>query len=357
MGKIKLIISIVVSVLIIIMGIFIFRDKIEMTETEKMEESVKAKVIALQFKDITYVDYKDHMLIIKGRKEEKDHTYYYDLNNKKLVEYMEEKELILPDDIKGDLYKYSKDKTKVLYINTKNRLISYNIKKDFKREIKVEVDDYVLKNFKKKVLISPMAGYISIEYDKENEQFFSVYGADSGRKYKEDIYGYNLSWADDDSKLCYVLSKEGDLKDRKIGYYNIKTKKLDYLDLKDKIISKIYFKGDDIDFIVEGNVLVFYSFNDNKVKKINLHMMGEVFNYSADTLICNKEEKIVKKIDENYNISVYKDLLDMKDDDYFYKDDEYFIYFNQEGIHIENHKTKTIIELDKNFSIFKSIKE
>ncbi len=352
MGQNKLIISVIIAILILVIGLFIFRDQVNVVETEKDIAGAEEQIIDFKFDDIKSIDYKDHILIINGSKNNESNIYYYDLNNKKFIDSIEINKVLLLDDIKNDLYKYSKDKSKILYINNNNKLISYNIKKDFKREIKVTIDDYFINNFKESILISPIAGYISLEYNKNKERFFSVYGADSGKKYKEDIYGYNLTWADDDSRLCYILSKEGDLQDKKLGYYNIKTKKLDYLDLEDKIVSKIYFKGNDIVFMVEGNILVFYSFKNKNVKKIDLKMEGELYNYNGDTIVFSDKDKIIKSIDNNYYINVCNNLLDMKDGNYFYKDDDYFIYLDDKGIHIKNNNIKTIIELDKNFSIY-----
>ena len=147
-------------------------------------------------------------------------------------------------------------------------IVIYSFESDFYKTLKLEIEKSILDNFEKYVKLSPLGGYVSIE--TRNEVFmdsnFSIFGADSGKLYASDVMGVQLSWAPDDSKVCYYYTKETeklevsqssdiDVISKRVGYYDVISKEIEYIDSTESeknMVSQIYWssKGEK-----NGNVL------------------------------------------------------------------------------------------------------
>lgn len=287
------------------------------------------------------------------------------------------------DDLK---YLLSKDLTKLLmYHAEKETIVTYNFEKDFYRTIKAPINDDVLREFYDRVQISPIGGYVSIEYREEvlEDSYFKIYGADSGRLYAEDVFGVNLSWAGDDTKVCYFYAKEVEaLKDNvfenmdfigsRIGYYDVDKKKIDYIDVvgaDEKMISEVFWSGH-IATSLTGTVgetirlksVRSYDFDTDTYNEWLLDLdefpLGtsiELLN-DVDAFILlfdvDNNHKVVKVLKDSHEVVDYGDIkaFDTYDENnqYYYKSDDTFITADVVKITVSNGNSQGFIQLEDN---------
>lgn len=281
-------------------------------------------------------------------------------------------------------YKLSDDLSKILFYNaSKDTIVSYSFEKDFYKTIKAPIDSSIVSNFKECVQISPVGGYVSIEYRNEiaEESYFSIYGADSGKLYAEDVYGVQLSWAPDDSRVCYFYSKEVfPLKQptvegmnfigKRIGYYDVENKSIDYiatLSEDDKLISKVYWSDHmittltgDIDDNISIHTLLSFDFDSETYNEwtIDLTELGvdtnvELLN-DVDAFILlledSKTQQVMRIEKDSKEVTSYNDIktFDTLDESdlYYYRGQNKFITVDNEMITVSNGKSQGFIQLD-----------
>lgn len=255
-----------------------------------------------------------------------------------------------------DLYQISEDGSKVLYYNALDKtLVTYDFNKNAYKIILKNVPEIILNNFFEKVKLSPLGGYISIEYfsDELEENYFSIYGADSGKLYGEEIHGIDVTWSKDDLYLAFFYTKESEkisessnkIISKRLGYYDVENKAIKYLDstpLEKEMVSKLKWQGHKTAVLV-GHVLDTLNVTGlliNDFKDLNFYEIPmEINGLSPNALInllwqnqylwvfINQEDnQDIYKVDTvSGHISLYKDLkpfslIDLEAVNYYYKD-------------------------------------
>lgn len=281
-------------------------------------------------------------------------------------------------------YKLSDDLSKLVFYHTaKNNLVTYNFEKDFYRTIDASMSDNTLDQFEECVQISPIGGYVSVEYRNINSEasYFSIYGADSGKLYAEDVFGIQLSWAPDDTRVCYFYSKEVTPLDKasvegmnfigkRIGYYDVENKSIDYiasLSETDQLISKVFWSDHkvttltgDITDLVSIHSLLSYDFDTERYNEwpINLTSLPidtkiELLN-DVDAFILLLEDATKQEIlrieKDSKEVISYSDIksFDTLDEKnlYYYKGKDRFITVDDEKVTVSNGKSQGFIQLD-----------
>lgn len=282
-------------------------------------------------------------------------------------------------------YKLSDDLSKLLvYHAEKDTLVTYNFDKSFYRTINAPVNQEVLINFDQRVQVSPVGGYVSVEYHEEiiEDSYFRIYGADSGNLYAEDVFGVNMSWAPDDSRVCYFYSKEIKAMDkavfknmnyigRRIGYYDVKNKTIDYIDVvkEQQIISQIYWADQtattivgDVSDTITFNSILSYNFDTETYSDWQLEVNEYPLETSVELLndleaimlqIQTKEVTQMIRLSKLTNeVQLYDDIkaFNMKDDKhlYFYQVGDRFITADKVQLTVSNGKSQDFIILDDN---------
>ncbi|MBN2795997.1 MAG: hypothetical protein JXR88_11365 [Clostridia bacterium] len=271
------------------------------------------------------------------------------------------------------LFKVSDDKTKILYYHhDKTTLVTYNFEKDFYRTINIPLENFDLANFDHQIQISPKGGYVSIEYrlDALEESYFSIYGADSGKLYADEVYGAELSWSSEDEYVCYYYTKESeyannlidgiDLISKRIGYYDVDKKSIKYLDssqMDKDIFSKIYWNNHDVSvfigsindtFSIEG--LMTYNFDDQSFQEINLELPALTLNSTVEVSNLNDSYIVFAKDSETHQVfRIMKDSYDVivnEDLNAFNVFEDKVNYYVNEGYLITLDDEKLIISSD-----------
>lgn len=266
------------------------------------------------------------------------------------------------------LLKISEDLTKMLYYHhDKETLVTYNFDKDFYRTINAPLEGFTVDFFKNNVQISPIGGYVSIEYSLEilGDSYFSIYGADSGRLYADEVYGTQLSWSPDDEYLCYYYTKESmkgnnlidemNMISNRIGYYDVNKKSIKYLDssqMDRAVVSKIYWDNHkvtaltgEVSDMFKINGMITYDFDSQLIQEIELDI-PEISNNSK-VIISNMQDRfilytrdgdskgVVRIMKETHEVLVNDSLnaFNVKglSQDYFVQSG-YFISFDQEKV-------------------------
>ncbi|MBI9014857.1 MAG: hypothetical protein JEZ08_21690 [Clostridiales bacterium] len=282
-------------------------------------------------------------------------------------------------------YKLSDDLSKMLFYNaSKDTIVTYSFEKEFYRTIKAPINSSILGNFKDCVQISPVGGYVSIEYrnDISEESYFSIYGADSGKLYAEDVFGIQLSWAPDDSRVCYFYSKEVlqleestvegmDFMGKRIGYYDVENKSIDYiatLSEDDRLISKVYWSDSmittltgDIDDKISIHTLLSYDFDSEIYNEWTLNLTDldvdtkvELLN-DVDAFILlledSKTQQVMRIEKDSKEVFSYNDIKSFdtidESDLYYYKGQNKFITVDDQMVTVSNGKSQGFIQLDE----------
>ena len=278
--------------------------------------------------------------------------------------YNGEVKLILSDDLSKMLYYHHDNKS----------IVIYSFESDFYKTLKLEIEKSILDNFEKYVKLSPLGGYVSIE--TRNEVFmdsnFSIFGADSGKLYASDVMGVQLSWAPDDSKVCYYYTKETeklevsqssdiDVISKRVGYYDVISKEIEYIDSTESeknMVSQIYWSSDSERFSCltgsqneNGNIVVDSalefdflknSFNEITFKEPETAPIGarlELIDYDEAYILVVDSEisyKIMRILKDNAEIIEFEDLSMMKINNnelaYYYKESNALITANRDFI-------------------------
>lgn len=387
------------------------------------------EIVIKSFNDISNLKWLDHSkLLISGRIEEND-QYLFDLKASELMHYKEdihpqvdlEDYLVIQDipgygllctmDTKIGLLKdgefqviaedatykdqikmqLSEDLSKLLYYHHKNEsLITYNFEKNFFKTIRLDLDDQILSNFDETIQVSPLGGYVSVEYRLEDleESHFSIYGADSGRLYADKVYGMHLSWSKDDEKVCYYYSKESQSFDEtldgmtigshRIGYYDVVNKKISYIDSSSQsewMLSKIYWSDHRITMLageIEEEIylskLISYDFDEEQYHEWSLDFEAlstgtkiDLIDYEEAYILLVESEatyEIFRINKETKEIIPYNDLLafDTLEEEklYFLKDQQKFLTVNDENIVLTWENNEYYISVDGSYFIVPS---
>lgn len=281
-------------------------------------------------------------------------------------------------------YTLSDDLSKMLFYNaSKDTIVSYSFEEEFYRTIKAPINSSILSNFKECVQISPVGGYVSVEYrnDIAEESYFSIYGADSGKLYAEDVFGVQLSWAPDDSRVCYFYSKEVlplelptvegmNFIGKRIGYYDVENKSIDYiatLSEDDKLISKVYWSDHmittltgDINDNISIHTLLSFDFDSETynewaidLTELDVDTKVELLNDVEAFILLLEDSKThqVMRIEKDskevisYNDIKSFDTLD-ESDLYYYKGQNKFITVDNQMVTVSNGKSQGFIQLD-----------
>lgn len=388
------------------------------------------EIVIKSFSDIENLKWIDHdKLLIVGTINDVRENYIFDLNESELMIY---KDQIHPPSNYGDYeviqdipnygllcisgtgigllkdntfeviaddasyngsvkYKLSKDLTKLLYYRSENEtIVVYNFKKDFYRTIKAEIDDRILSNFEEQVKISPLGGYVSVEYREDivEDSNFSIFGADSGKLYANDVYGMYLSWSNDEDKVCYYYSKESEAIDgsidhlrigsHRVGYYDVSSKKINYIESsshEEWMLSQIYWSDNRITMLAgeisDGfklNKVISYDFEVQQYDEwlINLEPLPsgievELIDYE-DTFILlveGKDENDIYRIEKNSKELIPYDDLTRFDtieasDLYFYKNNNKYITADKEKVIISTETSQRYIPIEGSYYIVPS---
>jgi hypothetical protein len=274
----------------------------------------------------------------------------------------------------------------ILYHAKKNTIVTYNFEKKFYRTIEMPIDDQLLTFYEDRLQLSPVGGYVSVEYRNEliEESYFRIYGADSGRLYAEDVYGVNLSWAPDDTRVCYYYSKEllelenpifgnMDFVGRRIGYYDVESKEIDYIDTLSSeynLISDIYW-SDHMMTTVTGQIndtitlesLLSYDFDqetysdwnlsiDLMDKETSIELLNDVGSY---ILLLESQDnhqvmRIMKDTQEVINYGEIKAFNTIDEENlYYYKTGDKFITTDVTTITVSNGNSQGYIQVEDQY--------
>ncbi|WP_432664564.1 hypothetical protein R9X47_29045 [Wukongibacter baidiensis] len=206
---------------------------------------------------------------------------------------------LLSDSIKLNdqlLVKVSGNKKKVAFYDTNDKKIKvYNFSSKKVASIDKEIGNEALKNFENNVSFSYEAGYLAVaNINKEDfkESYFSVFGADSGKVYAEEILGINPSWGKENLTVAFShmennsvtntkdVSVENLASDR-VGFYNLKTRKIKYTQKMGKgykVIRPAIWKDNSEALIVVGK----YVEDDNKYYFNKIYSYGLKNNTLSD---------------------------------------------------------------------------
>ena len=288
--------------------------------------------------------------------------------NNSTVELQEDnRQKVIAKDIhynEEDLYQISEDGSKILYYNALDKaLVTYDFDKSIYKTILKNVPEIVLNNFNEKVKLSPLGGYISIEYfsNELEENFFSIYGADSGKLYGEEIHGIDVTWSKDDLYLAFFYTRESEIiseasnkiVSKRLGYYDVENKGIKYLDstpLEKEMVSKLKWQdhktailvGHALDTLNVSGLLI-NDFKDFNFYEIPMDISG----INPDTpinllwqnqylwvFIHEEDRQDIYKVDtDSGHIFLYKDLkpfslIDLEEVYYYYKDGKLITYQN-----------------------------
>ena len=281
-------------------------------------------------------------------------------------------------------YTLSDDLSKMLFYNaSKDTIVSYSFEEEFYRTIKAPINSSIVSNFKECVQISPVGGYVSVEYrnDIAEESYFSIYGADSGKLYAEDVFGVQLSWAPDDSRVCYFYSKEVlpleqptvegmNFIGKRIGYYDVENKSIDYiatLSEDDKLISKVYWSDHmittltgDINDNISIHSLLSFDFDSETynewaidLTELDVDTKVELLN-DVDAFILlledSKTHQVMRIEKDSKEVISYNDIKSFdtldESDLYYYKGQNKFITVDNQMVTVSNGKSQGFIQLD-----------
>jgi len=204
------------------------------------------------------------------------------------------------------LYKLSEDKSKMIFINNENKLVSYNLNRNRYKVINYENNISSYDEFYQNYTISLDNGYISIFDETEN---LSIFGADSGNLYGDEIKCYSPMWLDDTNLLIKHLdSKNNEIK---LGIYDVVHKKFKYFySTVNEMFEKQYYKDNVINIFetkMDGNLfLIRYNIEKKEFLKINLGNIN--INEIEKINLQNNKLILVEKNENDYTMNIV-DLL------------------------------------------------
>ncbi|WP_432409254.1 hypothetical protein [Wukongibacter sp. M2B1] len=230
---------------------------------------------------------------------------------------------LLSDSIKLNdqlLVKVSDNKKKSVFYDTNEKVMKvYNFSSKKVASIDKEIGSDALKNFKNNVKFSYEAGYLAVaNINRENfkESYFSVFGADSGKVYAEELLGINPVWGKENLTVAFChmednsvantkdVTEEGLVSDR-VGFYNLRTRKIKYTQKMGKgykVIRPTIWKDNSEALIVVGK----YFEEDNK------YYFNKIYSYGLKSNTLSDLQGYVKDINsvgEDYKIDLIKNNI------------------------------------------------
>lgn len=201
--------------------------------------------------------------------------------------------------------KFSKSGNKLIYmVKESQQMATYNLKTSKKKVISDKFEEQIAASFDTAVQISPDGEYFSVfsASGPYGEHTINVFGADSGRKYVDEIQGTAPSWSHDGKRLGFIYS--GQVEDERVlsstrtGYILFPEHEVVYFDLISKTQEaspNIYWSDDskNIYYIrknIESGIKSLRAFN---VESGLIYSFDLSENAVADPIITVSGDKIV----------------------------------------------------------------
>lgn len=254
-------------------------------------------------------DFKDNIQYV-NEIDKDNYLIYVDGDDKKgLFHVRNGKEpILIANDIKLKdelLFKISDNKEKVAYYDVGDKIIKvYNFINNKAVNIAEDSTIGIVENFKNNIDFSHEAGYLCVSnINKEDfkESYFSVYGADSGKVYKEKLLGINPVWGMDNLTIAFTYLEDNSITNTKnvisenlvgdrVGFYNLRTRKIKYTQSMGKgykvIKPALWNKNNEI-LIVVGKYL----------KADNRYLFNKIYSYDLKNNILGDLQGYLKDID------------------------------------------------------------
>lgn len=299
-----------------------FKGLTDKGETEVFEFDYNSKKLSQNYKEdqeFFKKYFKENIELAEKVDSDNYLIYSGDSKKKGLFHARKDKEpRLLSDSVKINddlLVRLSDNKEKVAFYDTNDKTIKvYNLSNKKEAIIDKEISNETLKNFKSNVAFSYEGGYLTVaNVNREDfkESYFAVFGADSGREYVEELLGVNPVWGKDNLTIAFSYMENNsvtntkdvtyeDLVSDRVGFYNLKTKKIKYTQKMEKgykVISPAIWKDSNEALIVVGK----YSEDDNK------YFFNKIYSYGirSNTLSDLKGYlKDINDIGEDYKIDL-----------------------------------------------------
>lgn len=300
-------------------------------------------------------DFKENIQFSTEISQDNHLVYVDEKNNKGLFHVRkDQKTITLANDIKYNnelLFKISDNKNKIAYYDVSEKTIKvYDFTNNHITKIEHEISNEILNNFESYISFSYEAGYLTIaNINRENfkESNFSVYGADSGKMYAEKLMGINPVWGKDKLTIAYTYIADNSIVNTKevkaenlvgdrIGFFNLKTRRIKYVQKFDKgykVIKPVLWSNSNKMLIVVGKY-------DKGQNRYNFNRM-----YSYDTknnALADLEGHFQDINDIGSNLRI--ELL------------ESYLYISAQNQEKENN-VKVIDLMNRNESLYKNLDE
>ncbi|SKC79760.1 hypothetical protein [Maledivibacter halophilus] len=240
----------------------------------------------------------------------------------------DEEPVFLASSIKVDdklLFKMSNNNRKIAYYDGKQNIIKiydFNTKKI--AEIEHDINNEIFKDFKSCISFSHEAGYIAVSnVNRENfkESNFSVYGADSGKAYAENLLGINPVWGKDNLIIAFTYlednsqtntkeKKSRDIVGDRVGLFNLKTRKTKFIQNMGKgykVIKPAVWSNNNQIIIAVGKYLEnenIYAFSKVCSYNIKRNELSDLESYFKDIIKNSNDFEITAQENDLY-ISFY----------------------------------------------------
>jgi len=182
--------------------------------------------------------------------------------------------------------KLSDNGEKLIYlVRESEQMATYSLKTNKKKVVPGTLPLAVLDNFDKNVGLSPDGGYFTVfsSLGSYGEHTLNVYGADSGRKYAEEIHGTSPKWSPDGKRLSFIYSGSltGDalLTDTRVGYIKFPEREIVYFDK----VSDSYLIHDEMFWNEAGSSLLYLrqsvTEGQNELRSYNVES-GSIYSFN-----------------------------------------------------------------------------
>ncbi len=277
----KRVITAVVTIGLICISIFILKDKVMVSTIERQKVVHPSEDVLNQFGKLTVNGFSwisedihwvgDETLTFSGKRTtEKSGSYYFDVNTLEVYEKKSENhldnEIILYEDNERTVYTdrvhdglfikigdnvkellpnqpygkseelvLSKNKKKLGFLDKeKKRYMTFDTISGKTSTMTYKKGEFESLSSTDQIQLSNDGGFISFEekYESLTNNNFSILGADSGKYYGKNIKGIRPTFSPDSKKVAFIYTGEINQpqKDRKIGLFVLKFKKIIYLD-------------------------------------------------------------------------------------------------------------------------------